>query len=435
MKKIVFFYLFHLTTLYTFAQSFNYYENIYLKDYNYKLSIHENYYNYPQTVKIENTTNSLLDPIINLNSTETLKLSFDILADEYSPFAYTFIHCNANWEYSDLNQLEYLEGFSENFIENYNYSFNTLTNYIHYEFIFPNETVKFKKSGNYIVLVYDVEKNIPVITKRFLVHENIVNIEMDVKPAILPQNRETKQQIKLIISDYRSLNINDPAREIIINIQKNDNWNNLLKNIMPSFISDTKIEYDNPALMTFNGGDEFRDFDIKSLRYFGKNINSIETRYIQGSKIHLVDLYKDLILKYEDYKFKYDLNGKFTTSISEMKNKDLEADYSLVKFRLKTDKLIKKDIYIYGELTNWDTIPLAKMNFDLKHNEYYGYLFLKQGYYNYKYVTNQNNIVSSIENNFKETRNQYSAYVYVRILGSSYDRLVGIAKNNSNSLN
>tara|TARA_Y100000589_G_scaffold177056_1_gene167848 strand:+ start:145 stop:1452 length:1308 start_codon:yes stop_codon:yes gene_type:complete len=435
MKKIVFFYLFHLTTLYTFAQSFNYYENIYLKDYNYKLSIHENYYNYPQTVKIENTTNSLLDPIINLNSTETLKLSFDILADEYSPFAYTFIHCNANWEYSDLNQLEYLEGFSENFIENYNYSFNTLTNYIHYEFIFPNETVKFKKSGNYIVLVYDVEKNIPVITKRFLVHENIVNIEMDVKPAILPQNREKKQQIKLIISDYRSLNINDPAREIIINIQKNDNWNNLLKNIMPSFISDTKIEYDNPALMTFNGGDEFRDFDIKSLRYFGKNINSIETRYIQGSKIHLVDLYKDLILKYEDYKFKYDLNGKFTTSISEMKNKDLEADYSLVKFRLKTDKLIKKDIYIYGELTNWDTIPLAKMNFDLKHNEYYGYLFLKQGYYNYKYVTNQNNIVSSIENNFKETRNQYSAYVYVRILGSSYDRLVGIAKNNSNSLN
>ena len=44
-------------------------------------------------------------------------------------------------------------------------------------------------------------------------------------------------------------------------------------------------------------------------------------------------------------------------------------------------------IYIYGELTNWDILHEAKMQYNEKENYYYGTLYLKQGYYNYKYIT------------------------------------------------
>ena len=47
----------------------------------------------------------------------------------------------------------------------------------------PN--VNFKKSGNYIVLVYDTEKNIPILTKRFMVYEDVLNIEINVKKSTL----------------------------------------------------------------------------------------------------------------------------------------------------------------------------------------------------------------------------------------------------------
>ncbi len=120
-----------------FAQSFDIRDNlIKLKDYNYNFNQNEHYtsfYSYPKSVKIENTTNPLLDPIIKLNSSESLKLSFDILDTENRSYAYTFIHCNSNWEYSNINQSDYLNGFFDNYIDNYQYSFNTISPYIHYE--------------------------------------------------------------------------------------------------------------------------------------------------------------------------------------------------------------------------------------------------------------------------------------------------------------
>ena len=113
-------------------------------------------------IALPNNINPLLDPIIRLNSTETLKLSFDILSNEFHDYAYTFIHCDAEWNLSDISQSEYLNGFYHNFITDYTYSFNTLTNYCHYNFFFPNENVNFTKSGNYIVLIYDDSRQIPV---------------------------------------------------------------------------------------------------------------------------------------------------------------------------------------------------------------------------------------------------------------------------------
>ena len=128
-----------------------------------------NSYNLAKTVKLEHNTNKLLDPIIQFQSNEKLKLSFDILSEECSSYAYTFIHCNANWEYSNITQSDYLVGFYDNYIDDYNHSFNTLTKYCHYYFSFPNESINFSKSGNYIVLIYDAEKNTPVATKRFII--------------------------------------------------------------------------------------------------------------------------------------------------------------------------------------------------------------------------------------------------------------------------
>ena len=99
-------------------------------------------------------------------------------------------------------------------------------------------------------------------------------------------------------------------------------------------------------------------------------------------------------------------------------------------------KKVDDDIYLFGELTNWDIIEEAKLNYDYDSKSYVGRLLLKQGYYNYKYVSlNNNNLIENIDNNFHETRNQYSIYVYYKPIWQDYESLIGVAKNNSNSLN
>ena len=420
-------------------QSFNIYnEDIILKDYNYNLSPNKennNYYNFCKTVKIENNINELLDPIIQLKSSETLKVSFDILANESHSYAYTFIHCDSDWNYSDLSQSEYLNGFYDNYITNYTYSFNTLNSYCHYEFTFPNDNTSFTKSGNYIVLIYDDTSQIPVATKRFIVYEDILNVQIDVKQTSLARDRDTKQEVDFYITNHNAIDITNPHNELKIIVQKNDDWNDIIKNCIPSFINKNVLEYDYQGEISFLAGNEYRDFDIKSLRHYGKNIKSIEQQVIQDQKLYYIELQQDFIYESKDYEFKYDLNGKYVTSISENKNKNTEGEYSLVHFKLKSDK-IDEEVFIYGELTNWDVLPEAKMHYNDINQEYYGFLYLKQGYYNYQFITEDHDKNRKyLDADYRETRNQYSVYIYFSPIWSNYDRLIGVGKSTSNGLN
>ena len=422
------------------AQSFDYDDGeLFFRDYNYSFgsnTTHTSMQNFAKSTKIENTTNELLDPIILLNSSEQLKVSFDIINSNPNSYAYTFIHCDSEWEKSPIAQFEYLEGFFDNYIDNFEHSFNTITNYYHYEFTFPNENINFKKSGNYIVLVYDTEKNIPIITKRFMIYENLINIHVDVKKSTLARERDTKQEIDFYISEYANLNINEPQNELKIIIQKNDDWNDVIKNPKPSFISNKQLEYDYDTEISFLGGNEFREFDIKSLRYYGKNVKNIETKNTQGGNILHVDLYPDTLYNDTEYRFKYDLNGKYVLSIGDNKIKETEGDYALIKFKLKTKEIKEKTVYIYGELTNWDILKEAQMYYNDQEHYYYGFLYLKQGYYNYQYITQDKYKHTEIlDGNYHETRNQYSIYIYHTPIWGDYDRLIGVRKTTSNSLN
>ena len=88
----------------------------------------------------------LSSPVIELNSNEKIKLSFDDLDADSKNYYYTIIHCNANWEPSDIRDSEYIEGFIENQITDYKFSFNTMQNYTHYNLIIPNEDLNIRNS-------------------------------------------------------------------------------------------------------------------------------------------------------------------------------------------------------------------------------------------------------------------------------------------------
>ena len=63
-------------------------------------------------------------------------------------------------------------------------------------------------------------------------------------------------------------------------------------------------------------------------------------------------------------------------------------------------------------------------------------LYLKQGYYNYSYVTltdrrDQPASFENTEGNYWGTENSYLVMVYYRPFGARYDELVGFARLNS----
>jgi len=386
-----------------------------------------------KTVLIQNTENELLDPIINLNSNEQLLLSFDEIGTNLANYKYSFVHCNSKWEKSDLIESDYIDGFYENYIEEYFFSFNTNIDYTNYQCIFPNENINFLKSGFYFLIVKNEDTGKEIIKKKFVIYEDIVEVKARCKRATYAKDIESKQEIDFEVF-YSNLEIFNPSIELNILIQKNDEWLSTKKAITPTQINSQSIKFDYDEELNFNGGNEFREFNTSNLNFFSKNIDTI---YFKNNQ-YLVELITDKKNSNRPYFEQFDLNGKFIIKKDNSFSPKNESEYVNVKFSLKkTNQNINERIFIFGQLTNW----LIDPNFLLKYNEksknFEVELLLKQGYYNYQYVTMKNNVPSTneVEGNFYETNNEYTIYVFHKNPWSRHERLVGVEKITSNSLN
>ncbi|MBT4738438.1 MAG: DUF5103 domain-containing protein, partial [Flavobacteriales bacterium] len=94
------------------------------------------------TPLLHTENNPMSNPIIHLGTEEKLQLSFDDFSEDLQDYYYTIVHCNSDWTQSDLMQSEYIDGFFENRIEDYEFSFNTLQKYTHYNLVFPENYLK-----------------------------------------------------------------------------------------------------------------------------------------------------------------------------------------------------------------------------------------------------------------------------------------------------
>lgn len=94
-------------------------------------------------------------PIIELNSTDHLTLSFDELTDIIGQFRITFSHHDKTWNYSNIPQDWYLKGIGELIVGGGQKSNSRGPDYIHYEIKIPQNKVQFISSGNYLLHVSD----------------------------------------------------------------------------------------------------------------------------------------------------------------------------------------------------------------------------------------------------------------------------------------
>ena len=78
---------------------------------------------------------------------------------------------------------------------------------------------------------------------------------------------ESKQQVDFTIN-YQGLTINDPYRNVYSFILQNGRWDNMKENLKPDFVGNNLLTYNSLSDKNiFSGGNEFRYFDIKSIRY------------------------------------------------------------------------------------------------------------------------------------------------------------------------
>ena len=370
-------------------------------------------------------------PMITLSSNEQLQLSFDMLKPTNEFLQYTFVHCNASWQQSNMTQNEYLSGNYINNIQDFKFSTNTYQKYVMYKCNFPNSEVKFTRSGNYILKVFrNFDENDLVLTRRFMVLDSKVIVSARVNSATDVRYRFSKQQVDFTI-DYKNYVIPNPYIDVKTAILQNNNWSNAITSLKPAFVNNGQLVYNYVEGNLFGGGNEFRFFDIRSLRFFSYNVAE---KY--------VDSMKNAVLKPDEtrahlaYFNQFDYNGRRAIQNKDGTKVPEDGDYALVHFFLRSDHEISPGgVYIFGELTDWQLKDRYKMEYDPEKRYYTKKVKLKQSYYNYEYVTigedGHSPDLTFTEGDHYETENDYDIYVYHKNQQYGYDELVGYLHFNS----
>lgn len=372
-------------------------------------------------------------PVLDKNSEYGLHLSFDDLVSDVRDYRYSIIHCNADFSPSDLMPMEYLTGFNEGFITDFAYSRNTLIPYIHYELNFPEEQTQITKSGNYLLRVYYVDGSdeIEAFTRRFYFSEQIVGVSAEVKPSTEIELRNYQNEVDFVIN-ANGFKIEDPYRNLNVVVLQNGRYDIANTRLKPKLITGDVLDYNHEYTNVFDGNNEFRWFDIKSLRYNSDRISLIERR---DDMIH-VQLTPDQRRPYQRYNTVADINGKLLIKNDDLSDSDLESEYVWVHFSLPYPNVLSEGkIFIQGALTDWEFSEEACMKYNYESMAYEDSLLLKQGYYNYQYTFVENNSsvgdAAFVEGRHSEAENDYTILVYYKEPGATYDRLLAVLHFNS----
>ena len=390
-----------------------------------------NWKTYIKSVKAHKTGFELTQPVIELNADETITIEFDDLSDETVQYEYTVIHCDYSWNPTNLVFMEYADGFEFNPIFDYRYSSGTLVQYKHYALTIPNSNLKLKLSGNYILrIVKQSNRQEVVLQMQFRVYEPVVKVETLVRQPIEPHMQQTHQQMELKVNTALLGKV-DPNTDVVVLINQNNQPYNELIFKVPQYIDGSSLVYHTTTSPVFEGGNEFRQLNLKSFHYQVSEIRGIQ----QYDGVYHSILASDKRVKTYRYSESTDINGKFIVKCDDVSESKVEADYTWVYFTLCDDIQFDGDIYIFGELSGWVLNPKFKLSFNPECNCYETKLLLKQGFYNYKYVfVSQGSTppdFNRIESNFFETENTYTILVYYKKPGFRYWRLVGLQSINS----
>ncbi|MBP6425682.1 MAG: DUF5103 domain-containing protein [Flavobacterium sp.] len=364
---------------------------------------------------------------------DPFQLQFDDLFGNDSSYFYEIIHCDYNWNPSDLQKRDYLQGFDNQRIQESSSSFNCLQIYTHYRLNLPNSNTQLKISGNYILKILNEDKEV-VFSRKFMVYEDLVSVPIQVKRARNVTNLDSKHNLEFTIKS-NVINFQNPLKNIKTVLLQNGKLQTAIHNIAPQFTIGNDLVYKYDAPTQFWAGNEFLYFDNKEIRVASNNISRIDSQ----KEIYSSYLFTNEARANSNYYNWQDVNGNFVVRRLFAENSEIEADYSWVYFSLSAPLFRSSDgaIYVTGMFNNYALTPENKMEYNTEKGVYEKAILIKQGFINYEYTAKQvnGNIDSenAIDGNFFQTENEYTVLVYYKENTDRYTRIIG--KGTATSLN
>ncbi len=379
-----------------------------------------------RSLQVKVNDNIFLPPVLLLEGGDRMTIEFDELAEDNRYLRYSLQHCNANWQPSALAESEYLSGFNVADVDEFDFSQATATHYVHYRINLPGYDMRPLVSGNYLLKVYDRDHPDEILLQvRFSVVEQRVGIGSDISSRTDIDINRSHQQLSLTV-DCTGAGIQSPFSDLRLYVQQNRRLDNEVMLSHPMRVVGRTAVYEHQRELIFPAGNEFRRFETVTLNFPGMRVEHTG----------FYDPYYHAALQTDEsrksYQYDSTQHGRFLLRNAETDgDSETEADYVVTHFTLYAPELVGQTIFLNGDFVNQNFNQESQMVYNPDTGLFERNMLLKQGSYNYQYLTGtrspSGSRTESVEGDFYETNNEYTVKVYTRLPGERYDRLIGYA--------
>ena len=376
-----------------------------------------------KTLQVVVNQDWLSPPVMRLGSNDVLNVGFDQLSHTFHRYVVRVEHCEADWSSStQLFESDWLEGFNDFTIEDYENSLNTTVLYTHYSLQIPNERCRLKMSGNYrLHILDDDDDGREVACAEFCVAEQLMNVGLSVTTNTDVDHNRSHQQVSMTVN-YVSANVTNVDEQIYTVVRQNGREDNQKVNPRPTYATNRGLQWEHNRQLIFEAGNEYHKFEVLDVSHptMGIDFMRWDGRHYQA--FPFTDEPR------RNYVYDEDANGAFYIRNSDNVENDRTCDYVYVNYRLApAHHYADADIIVDG---NWTTESPETyvMNFDDSDHSYSARILQKQGYYSYQYLMRDMDGTTHTvpeEGSFFETENRYQALVYYRPTGARTWRLAG----------
>ena len=355
----------------------------------------------------------LSPPVLTMGDGEVLSIAFDRMSHEYQQYTYHVERCEADWTSSnELFEVDWLQGFNDQPIEDYEASVNTTVPYIHYRLSIPNELTQLKLSGNYGLSIID-EEGETVAEVRFMVLEDIMPLSLTVTTNTDIDVNNSHQQLSMSVG-YNGQNVTRPQEQIYTVVTQNQQWERAVVNPAPDGLSNggKGLAWNHVRALIFDAGNEYHKFETLSTSHPTMGIDRMEW---DGEAYNAYPFENELR---RNYLYDEDADGAFYIRNSDNWENDVTSDYVRVNYCLHCPHPMDGTLFVNGTWTTDASNPNTyAMTYDETDHCYHAAIWQKQGYYNYQYVLRRpdgTQTTTPAEGSFYQTENRYQAYVYYR---------------------
>ena len=364
-------------------------------------------------------------PVMTLGSGDVLHVGFDEMSHNYHRFVCHLEHCEPDWTPTEgLFESDWLQGFNDVPIDDYENSLNTTVLYTHYKLTLPNEQQRLKMSGNYRMSIIDQDNDDQVVlVAEFRVVEPLMNVGLGVTTNTDLDHNGRYQQVSMTVN-YNSVRVTNANEQLQTFVLQNGREDNMKENVKPNFITPKGLKWEHNRQLLFEAGNEYHKYEMLDVSHPTMGLDRMTWNDDDG-RYHAFPLPCE---PKRNYSYDEDANGAFYIRNSDNVENDRISDYVVVHY-----KLVPAQHYTAARLTidgKWTTEPseIYTMEYDNSDQSYNAAILQKQGYYNYQFrmidMDGTSHIVPE-EGSFFQTENSYEAYVYYRGTGERTWRLVG----------